>query len=116
MTEAYWKSLPPAEEIEKWNALYPERELGVRAFEMVEREQRHEHRIRWASIVTSTAVAAGALIGAIYFIGHGNTAAGAALSLSSTGGIVTTYLTRLLPGRSSAQAATPAPSPAEGAA
>lgn len=106
--QEYWRAFPPAEEIEKWNSLYPDEKLGLRAFEMVERQQRHEHRARWAGVITSSVVAFMALTGAFYFIGQGNTAGGAALSLSSAAGIVTTYLTRLLPDRS-ARATEPAP-------
>ncbi|MET7981695.1 MULTISPECIES: DUF2335 domain-containing protein [unclassified Streptomyces] len=108
MPEPDWTTLPPAAEIEKWNSLHPG--LGVRAFSMVERQQRHEHRVRWVSIISSTLMAGGSLIAAVYFMAQGNTAGGAALPLSSTGGIVTTYLTRLLPDRSASN--TPAPAPA----
>lgn len=96
----YWRAFPPAEEIEKWNALYPNEQLGLRAFAMVERQQRHEHRITWAGIGVSTLIAMAALVSSVYFFGQGNTGGGSALALSSAAGIVTTYLTRLLSNRS----------------
>ncbi|MFD0067260.1 DUF2335 domain-containing protein [Streptomyces sp. NPDC056690] len=106
---SYWNGFPAAEEIRELDQLHAG--LGLRAFAMVERQQQHEHRARWAGIILSSSVAFGSLIGACYFLTQGNSAGGAALSFSSSAGIITTYLSRLLPDRS-ARAAEPPPTTA----
>ena len=88
----YWVGLPSADELADLEKIKPG--LGERAFVMVERQQRHEHILRWLGLATSFFLAAASLLGSLYFLSHGNTAGGVGLSASSAAGIVTTYMSR----------------------
>jgi hypothetical protein len=93
----YWAGLPSAQELRQLDEIAPG--LGMRAFAIVEREQRQTHRAQWAGIIVSSLVAFGSLGGSLYFLSQGDTTGGGSLAISSAAGIVTTYLSRLIPSR-----------------